>query len=613
MEVITPAGAGTHNMDVFSSVDRDALNLTRAIAASESGDLTGKPNYNVSGKSGERGAYQWMPGNFEAAANEAGLNPVDFSPENQDKVAYYQVKKYKDQGLQPWEIASIWNSGSKDNWKDHRGVNKYGVKYDTPAYVAKVKQHYTALSGNPTPTGIQSIATQGNLPADAASLGNQIGKRFQNIATAASEAASGRMKAPLISAPLQIAGQAAGGVGDVINAGLGLIPGFNKVEEVIGKGVQAAAGTPLGQEVVKGVTDFSAKHPELSKDIAAAGNIATLLPAGKAVGLAVGSVKTVGAKVGAKAAEQAVKTELESALGTTVKGRGLVKNASQRGFDPVQDAIDHKILPEVVETPDGKFLYSTAKADELAGGLETKLEDELRTLAKGGSNKPISLTPARNTAIAEARKEMRFDPELPRVEQRIRDNFDHWTSRFGDKQTLDTMIDMKRDVRSSLGQKSFFEQSSLDKKAALYTGQGLMRAIEDTAGSRGVKGVLASGAQTTIRETNQTIARLINLRKMLANLEGKAVKNTKSGKVLQEMGANLAGAGGEFLGGMTGIPFAGTLAGRALGAQAGKNVPKSALLKLEKAQKKLPSIQGLLGGIAPLTVQQGAAKESPKR
>ena len=597
-------------MDAFSTVDRDALNLTRAIAASESGDPTGKPNYNSSGKSGEHGAYQWMPGNFEAGAREAGLNPADFSPENQDKVAYYQIKKYKDQGLQPWEIASIWNSGSKDNWKDHKGVNKYGVAYDTPAYVAKVKQHYTNLSGSPSPTNIQSLSTQGAIPDEAGALGNQIGNRFKNIATAASDAVTGKMKAPLISAPLQIAGQAAGGVGDVINAGLNLIPGFDKVQEVIGKGVQAAAETPLGQSAIKG---YQSLDPEVQKDLAGAGNIATLLPAGKAVGLAAGAVKTVAAKTGAKAAEQAVKAEIEAALGTTVKGRGLVQNASKRGFDPVQDAIDHKILPQVVETPDGKFVYNTAKADELAGGLETKLEDELRTLAKGGSNRPISLTPARNTAITEARKEMRYDPELPKVEQRIRENFDHWTSRFGEKQTLDTMIDMKRDARSSLGQKSFFEQSSLDKKAALYTGQGLMKAIEDTAGSRGVKGVLESGAQTTIRETNQTIARLINLRKMLANLEGKAIKNTKSGKVLQEMGANLAGAGGEFLGGMTGIPFAGTLAGRAIGAQAAKNIPKSALLKLEKAQKKLPSLKGLVGGITPLTVQQGAAEEPSKR
>ena len=77
-----------------TGTDMDALNLTHAIALSESGGSSGKPNYNATGASGEKGAYQWMPGNFEADAKSAGLDPNDFSPENQDKVAYAQrIKK----------------------------------------------------------------------------------------------------------------------------------------------------------------------------------------------------------------------------------------------------------------------------------------------------------------------------------------------------------------------------------------------------------------------------------------------------------------------------------------------------------------------------------------
>src|SRR5581483_1034853 len=141
------------------AVDMDALTLAHAIALTESG-TNGKPNYDAKGKSNEHGAYQWLPGNFESAAKEAGLNPSDFSPKNQDKVAYYQIKKYKDQGYKPYEIAALWNSGDPNGYKNHKGVNAEGVPYDTPKYVENVKNNYMSLKKqktvgsmlSPTPT-----------------------------------------------------------------------------------------------------------------------------------------------------------------------------------------------------------------------------------------------------------------------------------------------------------------------------------------------------------------------------------------------------------------------------------------------------------------------------
>lgn len=164
-------------------IDQQALNLTHAIALQESGK-NGKPNYDAVGDNGtSHGAYQWQPGNFESAAKEAGLDPTDLSPENQDKVAYYQVKKYKDEGYQPAQIASLWNSGSPDNWQNHSGttvINGKSISYDTPAYVQGVKSYYNELSGNqntssgnnnqqPSSTGTptsddQGYITSANLP-----------------------------------------------------------------------------------------------------------------------------------------------------------------------------------------------------------------------------------------------------------------------------------------------------------------------------------------------------------------------------------------------------------------------------------------------------------------
>jgi len=139
----------------FNKIDKEALNLTRAIGLKEGG---GKMLYtNTTGDKGtSRGAYQWQPGNFERNARDAGLDPNDFSPTNQDKVAYATVKKMKDNGLLPHEIAAVWNGGDKNRWDENyvtpsglkaRGRNeKLGIDYDVPGYVSGVKNYYTQLA-----------------------------------------------------------------------------------------------------------------------------------------------------------------------------------------------------------------------------------------------------------------------------------------------------------------------------------------------------------------------------------------------------------------------------------------------------------------------------------
>lgn len=122
-------------------LDASVVALAKAIRTQESGS-----NYNAPGKSGEKGAYQWMSGNFENAAKQYGLNPTDFSPVNQDKVAYYQLKDLKNKGYTPEQVAASWNAGEGslkgDKWKTNVGTNSQGVKYDTPSYVSGVIQHY---------------------------------------------------------------------------------------------------------------------------------------------------------------------------------------------------------------------------------------------------------------------------------------------------------------------------------------------------------------------------------------------------------------------------------------------------------------------------------------
>ena len=130
-----------------TKLDASVVNLAKAIRTVESGG-----NYDARGANGEHGAYQWMPGNYEAGAKKYGIDTKDKSPINQDKVAYNTLKEWKDQGLTPAQIAAKWNSGGTE-WEGKVGTNKQGVKYDVPAYVGKVVDAFRAVKAGQEPIG----------------------------------------------------------------------------------------------------------------------------------------------------------------------------------------------------------------------------------------------------------------------------------------------------------------------------------------------------------------------------------------------------------------------------------------------------------------------------
>lgn len=143
-----------------TQLDPSIVALTKAIGHQESGG-----DYNKIGDNGHSvGAYQWnnptplqkgqIPKNFSSFASEVGDDPNDFSPENQDRVAYNTVKKWGSQGLTPAQIASKWNSGSPDTYKTAKpGYNaEQGVNYDVKSYVDNVAKYYDEFNQNKTPS-----------------------------------------------------------------------------------------------------------------------------------------------------------------------------------------------------------------------------------------------------------------------------------------------------------------------------------------------------------------------------------------------------------------------------------------------------------------------------
>ena len=108
-----------------------ADSIAEAIKQAESG-----------GASGETGPYQFMPDTWakysaEYTKDKGIVGSLANTPDNQDKVAKFEIQKMLDQGLTPDKIASVWNSGSPD-YAGKTGTNSQGVAYDTPNYVSKV-------------------------------------------------------------------------------------------------------------------------------------------------------------------------------------------------------------------------------------------------------------------------------------------------------------------------------------------------------------------------------------------------------------------------------------------------------------------------------------------
>lgn len=108
-----------------------AAQIAAAIRQVESGG-----NYNARGGSGEIGAYQFMPSSWKSWAGKyLGNANAPMTQQNQDKVAQAKIQDLLNQGYNPQQVALIWNGGEPVVKK---GVNRYGVAYDSGAYANKV-------------------------------------------------------------------------------------------------------------------------------------------------------------------------------------------------------------------------------------------------------------------------------------------------------------------------------------------------------------------------------------------------------------------------------------------------------------------------------------------
>lgn len=377
------------------SLDPQAIALAKAIRQTESGGDWNKP-----GKSGEWGAYQFTPATWTAYAQETGVNAPfgAATPDQQNEVAYKMIKKWKDQGYNVGQIASMWNAGGgrPDAYlQNHRGTNSKGVEYDTPAYASKVAEAYQRLKGEQR--GQQDAPMPGAGEGDGTFLGdagNHVSGAATRLADAIGRGASGEIN-PL-SALIQSGGAVASGVANVTNDALTHLPvvgGLVKgLEGVIGKGAQAAAGTQAGQGLISTYQGFAAQHPELAADIGSGVDIATALPILKGLGMAKNAVKGA-ADAALHGSKDAVYEALAPNLGPVgtanaimqrgVQSKGLLRVKSIAPDPEVLDqaALIKKYVPKFDPNDMGKSLAATQTA---VNGLKASLKKDI---IEGGADR----------------------------------------------------------------------------------------------------------------------------------------------------------------------------------------------------------------------------------
>jgi len=94
-----------------------------------------KGNCDIKGKSGEIGCYQFMPSTWKSDSKRYLGYEARPSFINQQYVTAYKVQNWLDRGYTPYQIGLLYNGGEV---KEKKGINKYGVAYNSGAYAKKL-------------------------------------------------------------------------------------------------------------------------------------------------------------------------------------------------------------------------------------------------------------------------------------------------------------------------------------------------------------------------------------------------------------------------------------------------------------------------------------------
>lgn len=577
-----------------NQLDLDAVSMAKAIRQTESGG-----DFNAVGKSGERGAYQFTEPTWNSTAAKYGVNvPLqNATPEQQNEVAYKQIKEWKDSGYNVGQVASMWNSGKPDAYQDptYTGTNSHGAKFDVPAYAKSVANAYQTIKQGGSVSADPNNPSSVQPAQEDSSLGQQLKGRLSDAGTALSDAASGKIN-PL-SGIIQTVGAGAGAVGDVINKGLELIPGVKQVENLIGKGFGKLADTPVGQSVSKSIQEFSTAHPELAGDIGAGFNIITAIPILKGLGVAKDVAETSIARALKGAAIKGFVKDVSEPLAKTISGRDLLAG---KDFEDVlkKGIIDQGNFPDV-ENVDGvpKFNVTEALAkNEKQRSIiaETELQPELekaQSIISSSHESEGLMNPSvddiEKQALASAKEKLQDAAPIRKMFAKIKEL-------YGDRPTLAQLNTAKKLVSEQVPQRAF----DLEGYNANYNvRQSLQKSIEDSAKKLGLKDVNAINAKMRLLYQADDILNALHGKKIRIGAGSKILRkgvSVGSGLLASHLGAGELGGIATGLLTDTADKSVQGIGGRIRNNILKRNVGK---LALPTASKVAKSSAGLLAGV----------------
>lgn len=581
-----------------------AVNAAKAIRQVESGG-----NYSATSKDGSFGAYQFLQPTWNDASQKYLGTVIPWKSATREQQNEVAVKSINDmiqsgQAKNIGEVASIWNSGRPDTYlKGLSGTNSSGVHYDVAQYATKVANAYQKIKGQsgqsagpvsvpnapeaPQPINLsqqnQDTAGQGQSPT----LGQDLSGRLQDAASGLQTIAQGTGHGTgLFSGALQIGGALAGGLGDIVNKGLELIPGVKQVENLVGQGAGKLLQTPVGQSVAKAIQSFSTAHPELSKDIGAGFNIATAIPIVSGLGAAGSVVKDALAQSLKGVAEKSVQSGLEGTI-----GKAGLKGGMFLADNPTlaSDMVEQRALPKVVG---GKYnslpaiMDSQERISQLGNQVKTTLNDT-KYLKPIGDSTPI----LEKAVSAFPNSDFTTEDMINNAKNLTPQNSKLWTKFANGDANLKEINTLRSDLDKAV--KSVYTSTSEPP-------------IKKEMGAS-LAGTLRQYVQSTAEETQGPFAGMAKeyrIQKALGYLHNKTVNTGLAGAAEKAAGT----VEGEIIGAAHGMPLVGGFIGRQAGGLVAKRlagIPEAILertgkgaIKTSLKEAAIRAGKGALGALA---------------
>lgn len=531
----------------------------------------------IKGKSGEYGAYQFTQPTWDAQSKAAGVNvPLDQSTlEQQNQVAYHQIKQWKDKGYNPGQIASMWNAGQGEpdaytgkfsNGQPSTGVNKYGVHYDVPAYAKSVASAYQTLKqggqvsadpNNPSSTANQTPVEQpqqqsqplSNRIANALGFGgtvNVLGDYLAKIENAGNPDIAKRIETPTAGqtagAALQL-GSLAFPYGRVAGAATGLLgDALGSTASRIAGGALAGAAGGYTQDVAQNLLDKKSLGQTFTPG------------AGTVLGGALGGTTGALGEYFSPANKQSkvlsgVQKNIENVLNGTKSGRQWLSAQKAGGADPVGDLVKAGFVPDV---QDGKLslidLYEGSRGNTVSrlGGLRAAALDATGQKASLQSLYESAANP-QDTAILDR---MKAAGSGTKMKNAIAGIMKEYQKTYGQDLSMADLEKIK-EVQAQLSSKMSMSDPAVSDahKQISLAAQNL---LEQRAAESGLPG---------LSELNQEIKKYhVTMPETFKKLEGATIKNGRLGNMLKQHTAGLAGAvAGTALGGGGFGTFAGAV------------------------------------------------------